>query len=71
MLKNDFGVNIAGGQDHLKNSLFRINNMGFIDNSEISWVLNSIEAVLDKLDIRKFDGTANRVFMEKMIFRNN
>jgi len=67
ILKTEFGVNVAGGQDHIKNSIFRINNMGLIDNSGISWVVNSIEMVLDRLDIRKFDGTANRVFMENMI----
>ena len=67
MLKEDFGVNVAGGQDHLKNSIFRINNMGLISNSDISWVLNSLEAVLDKLDIRKFDGIANQTFMQKMV----
>jgi len=70
MLKNDFGVNVAGGQDHLKNLIFRINNMGLINNSDISWVLNSIEAVLDKLEIRKFDGMANKIFTKKMLLDN-
>ncbi len=66
MLKNEFGVHLAGGQDDLKNLIFRINNMGFIENYEVSWVLNSIEMVLDKLDIRKFDGTANKVFIQNI-----
>lgn len=64
MLKNDFGVNVAGGQDHLDGKIFRINQMGLIAPYEISWVVNSIELALDKLGRRKYDGTANRVFNE-------
>jgi aspartate aminotransferase-like enzyme len=62
MLKTDFGVNVAGGQDHLKGKIFRINQMGFIEPYEIVWVLNSVELCLDLLGRRTYDGTANRVF---------
>jgi aspartate aminotransferase-like enzyme len=64
MLKEDFNINVAGGQDHLKGKIFRINNMGLIEDYEATWVVNSIELTLDKLNIRKFDGTANKVFCE-------
>lgn len=64
MLKNDFQINVAGGQDHLKGKIFRINQMGLIENYEISWVVNSIEMCLDKLGRRKYDGTANKIFNE-------
>jgi aspartate aminotransferase-like enzyme len=30
IMKNKFEVNMAGGQDHLKGKLFRINNMGLM-----------------------------------------
>ncbi len=62
MLKNRYEVNIAGGQEHLKGKLFRINHMGFIKPYETSWVLNALELILDGLGERKYDGTANRVF---------
>lgn len=65
MLKNDFGVNVAGGQDHLEGKIFRINQMGLIAPYEIAWVVNSIELSLAKLGRRPYDGTANRVFNEK------
>jgi aspartate aminotransferase-like enzyme len=65
ILKTEFAVNVAGGQEQLKNSIFRINNMGFIPKSEISWVLNSVELALQKMGIRNFDGTANKVFLQK------
>jgi len=67
ILKTKFKVSVAGGQEHLKNRIFRINNMGLIENYEISWVLNAIELTLEELNIRKFDGTANKIFLEKMI----
>jgi len=64
MLKSEFEVNVAGGQDHLKGKIFRINQMGLISNYEMAWVVNSVEMCLSKLNRREYDGTANRVFNE-------
>ncbi len=65
LLKTDFGVNVAGGQDHLKGKIFRINHMGLIDTYEMVWVVNAVELALAKLGRRDFDGTASRVFNEE------
>ena len=64
ILKNDYEVNVAGGQDHLKGKIFRINQMGLINDYEMAWVVNAIELALDKLERRKYDGTANKIFNE-------
>jgi aspartate aminotransferase-like enzyme len=64
MLKNDFNVNVAGGQDHLDGKIFRINQMGLIPVYEMAWVVNAVELALGKLGRRAYDGTANRVFNE-------
>ncbi len=64
ILKEKYEVNIAGGQDHVKGKIFRINHMGHIPLYESSWAVNAVELALDELNIRKFDGTANRVFFE-------
>ena len=40
---------MAGGQDHLKGKIFRINQMGLIKAYEISWVVNAVELALAKL----------------------
>lgn len=64
ILQNEHEVNVAGGQDHLKGKIFRINQMGLISNYEMAWVVNAVELALDKLDRRKYDGTANRIFNE-------
>ena len=62
ILKEKYGVNVAGGQDHLKGKIFRINHMGLIPDYEASWVVNAIEMTLEDLGIREFDGKANFVF---------
>ncbi len=64
VLKDKFSVNVAGGQDKLKDSIFRINHMGIIAVNEALWVVNAVELALDMLGIRKFDGIANKVFLE-------
>ncbi len=70
ILKTKYKVNIAGGQDHIKKLIFRINHMGLVEDYEASWVINAIELSMDELGLRGFDGTANRVFTEVM-FRGN
>ncbi|MEA3352262.1 MAG: alanine--glyoxylate aminotransferase family protein [Campylobacterota bacterium] len=64
LLKEKFDLNIAGGQDHLKGKIFRINHMGLVSDYEAAWAVNAIEKALDELNIRTFDGTANKIFME-------
>ena len=64
LLKSDFGVNVAGGQDHLKGKIFRINHMGLIEAYEMNWVVNAIELILAKLGRRPYDGTASRIWNE-------
>ena len=64
LLKEKYNVNIAGGQDHLKGKIFRINHMGLVEDFEAAWVVNAIEKAMCDLGIRKFDGTANRVFTD-------
>jgi len=64
ILKETFAVNVAGGQDHLKGKIFRINQMGFIESYESVWVVNAVELALAKLGRRAYDGTASRTYNE-------
>ncbi len=66
ILKEKYDVNIAGGQDHLKGKIFRINHMGLVQDFEAAWVVNAVELALDKLGLRNFDGSANKVFLETL-----
>ncbi len=62
LLKTEFGVNVAGGQDHLKGKIFRINHMGLIPVYEAAWVVNAVELALDKMGVRSYDATATTIF---------
>lgn len=66
LLKTKYNVNIAGGQDHLKGKIFRINHMGLVEDYESTWAVNAIELCLDELGIRTFDGLANKVFAQTL-----
>ena len=68
LLKNKYNVNVAGGQDHLKGKIFRINQMGLIENYETAWVVNAVELALDELGRRKYNGEANKIYNE-IIFK--
>ncbi|MDO8453741.1 MAG: alanine--glyoxylate aminotransferase family protein [Sulfurimonas sp.] len=69
MLKNEFNVNLAGGQDHLEGKIFRINQMGLIPVYEVAWVVNSIELALSRLGRRAYDGRANKI-LNQTFFEN-
>lgn len=55
LLKTKYNVNIAGGQDHIKTLIFRINHMGLVEDYEAAWAVNAIELAYDKLGLRTFD----------------
>jgi len=65
ILKTKYEINVAGGQDFMKGKLFRINNMGIIDDNKMLYILNSLELTLDELGIRKYDGSAAKVYSEE------
>ena len=63
-LKEEYGVNVAGGQDHLKGKIFRINQMGLIAPYESIWVVNAIELILHRLGRLEYAGIASKVYNE-------
>jgi len=63
-LKEEYGVNVAGGQDHLKGKIFRINQMGLIEPYESIWVVNAIELTLHRMGRLEYAGIASKVYNE-------
>lgn len=63
-LKEEYGVNVAGGQDHLKGKIFRINQMGLIAPHESIWVVNAIELILHRMGRLEYSGLASKVYNE-------
>jgi len=50
LLKEEYGITIAGGQDHLKGKIFRIGHLGYFDRFDIITTLAGIEMVLSQLN---------------------
>ena len=67
VLKTEFNLNVAGGQDRLKTSIVRINQMGLIPLSQSLWVVNAFELALQRLGLRDFTGEANKVFLKFLL----
>ncbi len=49
LIKNDFDILLAGGQDHLKGKIFRIGHLGFVNDRDIISVISALESTLDKI----------------------
>ncbi|MDI6715757.1 MAG: alanine--glyoxylate aminotransferase family protein [Actinomycetota bacterium] len=68
ILKSEYGITIAGGQDHLKGRIFRIGHLGYFDRFDIITTLAGIEMVLSEMGYPITLGTgmqaAEKVFME-------
>jgi aspartate aminotransferase-like enzyme len=45
-LRDDFGVTLAGGQEHLKGKILRISHMGYVDTFDIIIAVSSVEMAL-------------------------
>ena len=49
MMRDDYGVTIAGGQGHLKGRIIRIGSMGYMDEFDIIAGISCLELVLCKM----------------------
>ena len=49
LMKNDFDILLAGGQDHLKGKIFRIGHLGFVNDRDIISVISALESTLNKM----------------------
>ncbi len=69
-LKERFGIQSAGGQEHLKGKIFRLGHMGYIDEMDTVLAIAALEQVLYKLG-HKFElgagvAAAQKVLAERM-----
>lgn len=49
MMSSDYGITIAGGQDHLTGKIFRIGHLGYYDRFDVTTTLAGLEMTLQKL----------------------
>ncbi|RKQ63335.1 aspartate aminotransferase-like enzyme [Thermovibrio guaymasensis] len=63
--REEFGITIAGGQEHLKGKIFRLSHMGYVDMFDVLTGLEVTEFALKKLGYTSFDfGSSVRAAME-------
>lgn len=67
-LSSDFGITLAGGQDHAKGKIFRMSHIGYIDRADTIGVISAIESVLKNLGHEFEFGAGTKVASE--ILRN-
>jgi len=67
-LRDEMGVTMAGGQDHLKGKILRIAHLGYVDTFDIIIAIASIEMALAKLghkvDFGKGVAAAQQILLE-------
>jgi aspartate aminotransferase-like enzyme len=49
VMKKQFDIALAGGQDHLKGKIFRIGHLGFVTDRDILTAITALEATLQEL----------------------
>lgn len=67
-LRDDMGITLAGGQDHLKGKILRIAHLGYIDTFDIIVAISSIEMALrkfgHKMEFGKGVAAAQEILLE-------
>lgn len=56
-LKYEFGVTVAGGQDHLKGKIFRISHLGYYDEIDMVGMISALEMTLTKIGHKYIPGS--------------
>jgi aspartate aminotransferase-like enzyme len=51
-MRETYGVTIAGGQGELKGKIFRIGNVGYVDEFDILAAISALEATLNRLEYK-------------------
>lgn len=69
VLKQEFNIIVAGGQQHLKDEIFRIGHMGYCSPIDVLQTIGAIEITLQKMgqDIQLGSGTgaAQKIYLEE------
>jgi aspartate aminotransferase-like enzyme len=70
LMRDKYGVTIAGGQAHLKGKIFRLGHLGYTDKSDVVVELQALEYVLDELGFKfekgKSIGIAHNYLIENL-----
>lgn len=71
VVKENFDILLAGGQDHLKGKVFRIGHLGFVNDRDIITAIASIESALNQLGALKEPIGTGVATASKILFKEN
>lgn len=63
VMRDDYGVTIAGGQDEMKGKIFRIAHMGYINEYDLVLGISCLETILHKMGYNFELGQAVKTFL--------
>lgn len=69
VLKKQFDIVMAGGQDHLKGKIFRIGHLGFVSDRDILTAISALEATLQSLGFSDFNPGAGVAAAGKILMQ--
>ena len=67
IMRKEFDIALAGGQDHLKGKIFRIGHLGFVGDRDILTAVAALEATLAKLGVNGFTPGAGLVAAQTVL----
>lgn len=67
LLKADFGLELAGGQKHLKGKVIRVGHMGYCSPADILQVIGLLEVGLQKLNVAVTPGQGVKAAQDALI----
>ncbi len=67
IMREEYGITIAGGQAQLKGKIFRISHMGYVDEHEMIMVIAALERTLIKLGYKLTPGVGVKAAQEVLL----
>ncbi len=68
IMRDEYGVTVAGGQEHLKGKIIRIAHMGHVEFTDLVVAITTLEVVLRKLGYDKFELGAGVAALTKELY---
>lgn len=67
LMKKQFDIALAGGQNHLKGKIFRIGHLGFVSDRDLVTCIAALEVVLREMGVEGFTPGAGVVAASKVL----
>lgn len=66
IIRDEYGISLAGGQKHLEGKIFRIGNVGYLDQFDLVSGVTAVELALDQLGYAVPFGRAHHAIQEHL-----